>query len=110
MKYQDYTIHHGSSWEPAVLVTENDTAKDCTDYECTLIIKEENSRTAPLILSKAITWSLQSGGRGKFSVSNTQTAALKIQSYYYEVILHKTSYEKPLQKGKLVINPALGLT
>lgn len=110
MTERDYAIYQGNSWNPGAVITENGTAKNCTDFSCKLIIKESNSRSSAIILEKAIDWTVQSEGTGTFTLTDSQTLGLKIQSYYYEAILYKTGYEKAIKKGKLIIEPALGLT
>lgn len=108
MIQQDYSILQGNSWNPGAVITENGAAKDCTDFDCKLMVKEINSRSAPEVLDKEITWTVQASGTGSFSITPAETLALKIQGYFYEIILYKEGYEKTIKKGKLLIEPAVG--
>jgi hypothetical protein len=100
--------YQGNSWDPAVVITSDGVAKDCTGLDCVLIIKRDDLINASAVILVAITWTNQAGGLGTFAVTPAQTLALETISYSYEVILYDLTYQRTCNKGKLEILPSLG--
>ena len=107
---ESFTIYKGNSWTPGIEITDNSVAKDCTDYECMLIIKSTDSYTADVVLSEDISWTERSAGTGTFTILPTESDDLA-NTYYYEIVLYKAddSYRKTMTKGKLVVEGSLGI-
>ncbi len=114
MIQEDKSIFKGNNWNPAVEITENSIAKDCTGYECTLVVKNTNSVTEIPVIKKDISWTSQATGKGEFGNTSDETNMLEVKSYFYEIFLHRDDsvvegYRKTIKKGKLTINSSLGL-
>jgi hypothetical protein len=108
----DINIYQGNSWTPAVSIKEDGSAKDCSAYDCKLLIKETDDVDADIVLEEDISWTNQSQGLGTFTVLPSETEALSVKSYYYEVVLYNESaltYRKTVDKGRLAIRNSLGI-
>jgi hypothetical protein len=105
-------LYWGNSMAVEAIIREDGVAKDCTDFNCVYVLKEKDLKTAPLILSKAITWTNRVIGEGFFTITVTECNNLAARTYFTEIILYKSdgSFEKTILKDKLSVKQSLGRT
>jgi len=101
---------YGNSWNPAIVILSNGSAKDCTGLDCVLLIKRDDLNNASAILSIPIAWTNQAQGLGTFTMTPSQAATLETISYFFEVTLYSLTYQRTCVKGRLEIQNSLGIT
>jgi len=105
-------LYWGNTKNLLVKITEGGQPKNCTGFNCSMVIKEKDLRTAPLVLKIDITWTNSGNGEGTFYISSFNSSSLSVKTYFIEIILYKEdgSFKKTLYKDKLIVKQSLGLT
>lgn len=103
-------LYWGNTMAVGAEIDEDGAPMDCTDFECVYVLKEKDLKTAPIVLSKAITWTNRAVGEGFFSITASESNGLSVRTYFSEIILYKTngSFERTIKKDKLDVKQSLG--
>lgn len=110
MTTKNFEIPCGATWNPSIAITEDGSAKNCTNLSCRCVIKESEAEEVIAKYSLNISWTNQAGGLGEFTLTNIQSKLLTIGSKYpYQVWLYKSdgTFNKLISEGIILIGPSL---
>jgi hypothetical protein len=99
-------LKQGDTWRPDVVIKESGQAKNCTNHFCKMIIVKRN--TSEVVKNLNIVWDDQSTGIGYFILTHTESKAMSVGAYNFEVYLYiDLTFFKSIKTGILEILPTL---